>query len=86
MKKVTVYSLSTCAVCGQVKRFLDEHAIPYALIEIDTLESGERWLTTRELRKHNPDATFPTVVIEEVVVGYDEKALVSKLLVPAPEQ
>ena len=82
MKSVTVYALSTCAVCRQVKRFLDDHTIPYTLIEVDTLDSGEQWLMTKELKKHNPKATFPTVVIEDVVLGYDVDSLRRKLLDP----
>ena len=80
MKRVTLYSLSTCAVCKKVGKFLDDNSIPYTRIEVDTLESGEQWLMTKELAKHNPDATYPTVVVEEVIKGYDLEALRSKLL------
>jgi glutaredoxin-like protein NrdH len=82
MKSVTVYALSTCSVCKQVKRFLEENTIPYTLIEVDTLDSGEQWLMTRELQKHNPKATFPTVIIQDVVLGYDLDSLRQKLLDP----
>ncbi len=80
MQRVTLYSLSTCAVCKKVKTFLDGHSIPYTLIEVDTLDSGEQWLMTKELSKHNPQATYPTLVVEEVIKGYDIEALESKLL------
>jgi len=80
MKRVTLYTLSTCAVCKKVKQFLDDNGIPYTRIEIDTLESGEQWVMTKELAKHNPEATYPTVIVEEVIKGYDVEALRSKLL------
>ncbi len=80
MKTVTLFSLSTCAVCKKVKKFLADHAIPHTVIEVDTLDSGEQWLMAKELRKHNPEATYPTVVVEEVIRGYDVEALESKLL------
>jgi len=80
MKRVTLFSLSTCAVCKKVKKFLADHAIPHTVIEVDTLDSGEQWLMTKELKKHNPEAGYPTVVIEEVVKGYDIEALETKLL------
>lgn len=80
MPHVTLYSLSTCAICKQVKQFLADNKISYDLIEVDTLDSGEQWLMTKELKKHNPQATFPTVVFEEVIKGYDVEALKSKLL------
>ncbi|MGD0885890.1 MAG: glutaredoxin family protein [Thermodesulfovibrionales bacterium] len=86
MKRVTLFSLSTCAACKQVKKFLDDHAVPYTVIEVDTLESGEQWLMTKELAKHNPLATYPTVVIEEVIRGYDIEALSSKVLEEIPKE
>jgi len=80
MKRVTLFSLSTCPVCKRVKKFLDDHGIAYTEIEVDTLDSGEQWLMTKELRKHNPQASYPTVVIEDVIKGFDEAALTAKLL------
>ena len=80
MKKVTLYSLSTCPVCKKVVRFLDNNGIGYTLIEVDKLEGGEQWVMTKELAKRNPRGTYPTTVIEEIVVGYDEEALKEKLL------
>lgn len=74
-KKVRVYSLSTCPACKKVKGFLDANAIIYENIEVDLLDSGEQWLTSKELKKYNPAATFPTVVVEEVIIGNDEEAL-----------
>ncbi len=77
---MTLFSLSTCPVCKKVKRFLEDNKIPYTLIEVDTLNSGEQWLMTKELKKHNPQATYPTAVVEEVITGFDVEALKSKLL------
>ena len=86
MQRITLFSLSTCAVCKTVKKFLDEHAIPHTVIEVDTLDSGEQWLMTKELAKRNPQATYPTLVIEDVIKGYDIAALESKLLKRKPEE
>ncbi len=80
MKKITLYTLSTCPVCKKMKTFLNENGITYTLIEVDTLDSSEQWLMTKELAKHNPQASYPTVVIEDVIVGYDVEALRAKLL------
>ncbi len=74
-KKVRLYSLSTCAACKQVKQFLDDHKIDYQYIVVDTLDSGEQWLTSKELKKYNLSGSYPTVVIEEVVTGFDEPLL-----------
>ncbi|MBI5633357.1 MAG: glutaredoxin family protein [Nitrospirae bacterium] len=79
-KKVTVFTLSTCPACKKVKTFLEENGIVYTLIEVDTLDGSEQWAATRELAKHNPQASYPTTVVEEVIAGYDADALRAKLL------
>jgi len=80
MKKVTVYTLSTCPACKKMKQFLEENGIDYSQIEVDTLDGSEQWAATKELAKHNPRASYPTAVVEDVVIGYDIEALKAKLL------
>ncbi|MGC2062337.1 MAG: glutaredoxin family protein [Thermodesulfovibrionales bacterium] len=80
MKKITLYSLSTCPVCKKVKTFLDDNGITYTLIEVDKLEGGEQWVMTKEVARHNPKETYPTTVIEEVIVGYDIDSLRAKII------
>lgn len=74
-KKVKLYSLSTCPTCKAVQKFLDEHNVRYELIEVDVLDSGEQWVTSKELKKYNPAATYPTLIVEEIVLGLDEEAI-----------
>ncbi|MGB9711331.1 MAG: glutaredoxin family protein [Thermodesulfovibrio sp.] len=74
-KRVRLYSLSTCPVCKKVKEFLKNNSVEYELIEVDTLDSAEQWLAMKELKKINPQETFPTVVVEKAVVGFDEEIL-----------
>lgn len=78
-RKIRVYSLSTCPACKRLKEFLKSHNIEYETIDVDTLDSGEQWVALKELRKINPQETFPTIVVEKAVVGYEEEAL-KKLL------
>lgn len=78
-KKVRLYSLSTCPTCKRVKKFLDEHNIKYEFTEVDLLDSGEQWLTSKEVKRYNPAVTYPTLVIEEVVLGLDEEAIKNAL-------
>jgi len=80
IKKVTLYTLSTCPVCKKMKTFLDDNGIAYTLIEVDTLEGSEQWAATKELAKHNPQASYPTTVVEDVIAGYDIDALRATLL------
>ncbi len=79
MKRVRLFSLSTCPVCKKVKQLLDDNKVPYELIEVDTLDSGEQWVMTKELKKYNPDASFPTLIIEDVIKGYDPELIKSKI-------
>jgi glutaredoxin-like protein NrdH len=80
MKKVTLYSLSTCPVCKKVRNFLDDNGVTYTLVEVDLLQGGEQYVMTREVAKHNPQSTYPTTVVEEVVVGYDIDSLRAKII------
>ncbi len=75
LRKVKLYSLSTCPVCKKVKNLLNSNNVDYELIEVDLLEGGEQWVALKELKKINPDETFPTVIVEKAVVGFDEEAL-----------
>jgi len=79
VKKVRLYTLSTCAVCNKVKKLLDEKGIAYETITVDALDTGEQWLTSKEVKKYNPAGSYPTLVVEEVVVGFDED-LIKKTL------
>ena len=74
-KKVRLYALSTCPECKRVKQFLDKRNIIYELIEVDLLDSGEQWVTSKELKRYNPEVTYPTLVIEETIKGLDEEAV-----------
>ena len=74
-KKVRLYALSTCPECKRVKQFLDKRNIKYELIEVDLLDSGEQWVTSKELKGYNPEVTYPTLVIEETIKGLDEEAI-----------
>jgi len=74
-KKIRLYALSTCPECKRLKKFLDDNNIQYQLIEVDLLDSGEQWVTSKEVKKYNPSVTYPTMVIEEVMLGLEEKAI-----------
>ncbi len=78
-KKVRLYALSTCPTCKRLKQFLDDNNIKYELIEVDLLDSGEQWLTTKEVKRYNPAATFPTLVIEDVITEFNEQDIKNAL-------
>lgn len=74
-RKVRLYSLSTCPICSCMKKFLKGHGVECEIIDVDTLESGEQWVKSKELRSYNPKATYPTLVIEQVITGFEEQEL-----------
>lgn len=79
LRRVRLYALSTCPACKKVKEFLKNNNIEVEIIDVDNLDSGEQWVALKELRKINPQETFPTLIVEKAVVGFDEENL-KKLL------
>lgn len=74
-RKVRLYSLSTCPACKKVRHYLDEQKISYEQIEVDLLDGGEQWLASKEVKRYNPSGSYPTLIVEEVVVGADESRI-----------
>jgi glutaredoxin-like protein NrdH len=75
-KKIKLYTLSTCSHCNKTKRFFKEHDIDIEFIDVDLLSGVERELIMDEVKKVNPDCSFPTICINEViVVGFNEEKL-----------
>ena len=74
--KITLYTLSTCSHCRRTKRFFKDHGIDVQLRDIDLLTGEEHERAMAEVRKLNPDCTFPTICIgDEVIVGFHEDKL-----------
>ncbi len=78
-RKIKLYTLSTCPMCNSLKRRLRAMDMEFETIDVDLLDSGEQWLATKELKRCNPDATYPTMVIEEVVLDFSETNLIDSL-------
>ena len=74
--KIKLYTLSTCSHCNRTKRFFREHDIDMEFTDVDLLKGEERERVMEEVRKLNPDCSFPTICINEViVVGFNEEKL-----------
>jgi glutaredoxin-like protein NrdH len=74
--KITLYTLSTCSHCLRTKRFFKEQGIETEIIDVDLLTGAERERIMNEVRKLNPDCSFPTICIDEdVIVGFNEEKL-----------
>jgi glutaredoxin-like protein NrdH len=79
--KVFLYALSTCGHCRNTKRLLDEHGVKYDFIDVDLLPKDELKKVLDDVRKVNPQCSFPTLLIgdDKVIVGYRELEIMEAL-------
>jgi glutaredoxin-like protein NrdH len=74
--KIKLYTLSTCSHCNRTKRFFTENGIEVEFTDVDLLTGDERERVMDEVRKLNPDCSFPTICIgDHIVVGFNEEKL-----------
>jgi len=79
---VTMYGLSTCVHCQKARELLESllGEDGFTLVYMDRLYGDERNDRMRELRRCNPELSFPTIVIDdEVVMGNKEDKIRSLL-------
>jgi glutaredoxin-like protein NrdH len=79
--KLVLYTLSTCMWCKMTKSFLKDMGVCYEYVDVDTLKGAERDAAKKEVRKWNPDGSYPTLVINdtEAVSGFNEQKIREKL-------
>jgi glutaredoxin len=76
MTPVKIFSLSTCSHCKSAKKLLNECTVKYDFVDVDLLQGEERAAILEEIKKFNPNCSFPTVIIgDKVIVGYKEKEI-----------
>jgi glutaredoxin len=72
MKKITVFTTSTCAYCGMVKKWLDAKGVAYNVVNLD-----EQPEMQKQVFEKSGALTVPITLIEnddsseEVVIGYN---------------
>ncbi|MGP0018312.1 MAG: glutaredoxin family protein [Candidatus Sulfotelmatobacter sp.] len=70
MKKVSLYTLSTCPWCRKAKQFFAEHKIPFTYIDYDLADEATQGKILQELDAAGATG-FPFVKIgDEVIAGY----------------
>ncbi len=70
MKKVSMYTLSTCPWCRKTKEWFSQHHIPFEDIDYDLADEATQKRIMRELDAERANG-FPFVRIgDQVVVGY----------------
>ena len=81
--KIKLFTLSTCSHCIRTKRFFKDNGIDMEFIDVDLLTSAERESVMDEVRKLNPDCSFPTICIgDTIIVGFNEEKLKKSLNMP----
>ena len=71
--KVKMYTLSTCHHCKAAKKFLTGCGVEFEFTDVDLLTGAEREAIIAEVRRLNPECSFPTIIIGgQVIVGNDE--------------
>ena len=75
-KKIWIYSLSTCSHCKDAKRLLSECKIEYKFTDVDLLSTDARKAILNDIKRFNPECSFPTIVIgDKVIAGYNENEI-----------
>jgi len=74
--EVKLYALSTCGHCRDTKDLLKQCGVDYECVDVDRLEPAQRQAYLAEIKKINPECTFPTLVAgNKVVVGFKKEAI-----------
>jgi len=73
---IKLYALSTCIHCRNTKEYLDGCGAKYDCVDVDKLEGEERKEILEEIRKVNPNCSFPTLIIgDKVIVGFRKEEI-----------
>jgi glutaredoxin-like protein NrdH len=79
-KPVKIYTLSTCVHCKAAKKLLNECAATYEFIDVDLLAGEAQKAVLEDVKKFNPECSFPTIIIgNKVIVGFKESEIRSAL-------
>ncbi len=73
---VRLYALSTCIHCKNTKEFLDGCGVHYDCVDVDKLDGEARQAIIEEVRKVNPNCSFPTIIIgDKIIVGFRKEEI-----------
>jgi glutaredoxin-like protein NrdH len=81
--EVKLYALSTCSHCKDTKDLLNQCGVDYDCVDVDKLAPEKRQTFLAEIKKINPECTFPTLVVgDKVIVGFKQDAIKEALGLP----
>jgi len=79
MKKVTLYTLSTCPWCHKAKKFFTDRNIPFTDIDYDLADEATQSRILQELDAAGASG-FPYARIgDQIIVGYQPERYASAL-------
>lgn len=75
--EILLYTLSTCAWCRKMKKWLDEKGFAFSYVDVDLESDREKEAIMKEVERWNPLCSFPTVVVnqKECFVGFKPERL-----------
>lgn len=80
---VKLYALSTCSHCKATKKLLGDCAVQFDFTDVDLLTGKEREAIVEEVKRFNPECSFPTIIIgDKVIVGFKEAEIRKALGLP----
>jgi glutaredoxin-like protein NrdH len=79
--RIVLYTLSTCMWCRMAKNLLKDLGVGYEYVDVDSLPAEEKVAAKNEIKKWNPDGSYPTIVIgdKECISGFDEAEIREKI-------
>jgi len=79
--EIILFALSTCIWCRKTKQLLEELNVEYKYIDMDMVDDELEEKFTEELKKWNPDCSYPTLVIDnkKCIVGFQEEEIRKEL-------
>ncbi len=79
--RIVLYALSTCMWCRMAKNLLRDLGVGFEYIDVDKLPAEEKDAVKKEIKRYNPDGSYPTIVIneKESISGFDEQEIREKI-------
>ncbi len=72
MKKITIYSLSTCLWCKKTKQYFEDKKVPFDTVDYDKQDPGKQAEIRKEMKGAGCDTSFPFIKIGGTCTqGYD---------------
>ncbi len=77
---IKLFALSTCPYCRMTKKYLEENAVTFEVLDVDLLEGDERQDAIAEVKSLSGGTSFPVLVVDgDIIVGFNKTAIKDRL-------